>query len=153
LFSIIAMCLGIIGVCTSWIPGCGGWVGVALSLAAIALGVPAIGGHFTRLGSVGYGISAAALGSIGAAWGLACQVKHMAPSLDGLLVPLAPQHAWIALGAAFAAAVLGSLLMRTRARALGFVLAFAAAAALCACGAWGLTTAERSIQAGSAARE
>lgn len=144
MFSIIAMCLGIIGVCTSWIPGAG-WAGVALSLGAIVLGVPAIGGAFTRLGSIGYGISATVLGAAGLAWGLACQIKHLAPALDGLLVPLALPEAWVVLGAAFAVATAGSLLMRTRVRILGFVLAFAAVGAFCASGAWALTTAERAM--------
>ncbi|MDD5306113.1 MAG: hypothetical protein PHU25_02220 [Deltaproteobacteria bacterium] len=152
MFSIIAMCLGIIGVCVSWIPGYG-WIGVALSIAGIVLGVPAIGGAFDRLGSIGYGISGTVLGSAGLAWGLACQVKHAAPSLDGLLVPLAPPQAWIALCAAFAVAVAGALLMRTRVRILGFVLAFAAVAGLCVSGAWALTTADRAMRPGAAARD
>jgi hypothetical protein len=141
----LGLALALFGLNSSWIPGWG-WIGVVLCLAGCLLGLRSVSDRESRLLATVLGTCAAVFGGLGFLFGLGVQVKHGAPAMDGLLLPIPWWQA--AVGAAGGALVaFGALLLaRFKARGVGLALAIAALVAMQLLGVSALVHADREME-------
>jgi hypothetical protein len=148
----LGLAFALVGLNTSWIPGFG-WVGVASCLAGCLLGLRSVSARESRTLATILGICAMFFGGVGLAFGLGVQIKHLAPALDGLLLPLSWWHATAGAAGAALALLPALLLARFKARTAGLAVALVLFVALQACASSALVGADRELDRTTSAGE
>jgi hypothetical protein len=97
----MSLVLGLSGLLFCWPPHWG-WGGIAVALVGCGFSFRGFADAETTPGDLGYNIAGFALGSWGAVWGLAMQIKHSAGGIDLLLLPLPAKTLLVASAAAIA---------------------------------------------------
>jgi hypothetical protein len=140
----MSMVIGLIGLLLCW-PPTWGWIGIAVALAGCGFSFRGFADPATTPGDLGYNIAGFVMGSWGAVWGVAMQIKHAGGGIDLLLLPLPVKTLVIAGISAIAVFWIGVFVSRRVARIPLLAIAAIALLVLFATGSSALVLADRAL--------